>query len=286
VRVAAPETLADEVAGGAGSDTLGVTVHPAGAGSAEISFYVEDRGAADRLRDRISSLLRALGAPADPRTFAIAEIVDPGWVESYQARLRPLPLGDRFVVLPGVGHEVPPGRDPIHLVPGRAFGTGEHPTTRLCAAELEREVAPGSRWLDVGTGSGVLAVVASRCGAAHARGIDVDPDAVAVAREVVAANLVAGAPVSIALGEVAEEEREAWDGVVANVSEQFAMTSTAALARVLRPGGRLVVSGFLREDAADVDRALVASGFELDRSATEGPWAVRVARRRVGDRSG
>src|SRR5213075_275452 len=79
-------------------------------------------------------------------------------------------------------------REPIVLVPGMAFGTGEHETTRLCAAALERLVVPGSRWLDVGTGTGILAIVAARCGATKVVAVDNDPEAAHVALEVVRRN--------------------------------------------------------------------------------------------------
>lgn len=269
-----PEAVAEDLPGRVGAGLLGAEVAPAGANAATVTLYAADREAAAELALSLGAELRSLGVDATP---TIREIRDDRWVEAYQAGLRPLPLGRRFVVLPGDDHRAPPERDPIVLVPGRAFGTGEHPTTRLCAAALEAVVEPGSRWLDLGTGSGVLAVVASRCGARRVDAVDVDPDAVEVAREVVARNAAAGG-VEVRTGSADSLDDGAYDGVVANISEVYFLTRAADIARVLRPGGRLVASGFLVEDAADVVASLARAGLvAVGDRAEEGEWSACVA---------
>lgn len=258
----------DEQAGAFGPDVLGIETRasdPGGDGLHLLAYFPDH----DAARDDIARL-RAGGVP-----FEIVEVEDGRWVERYQAGLRPLPLGERFVVVPGT--ETPGGTDRtvIRLVPGRAFGTGEHATTRLCAAWLETRVARGQRWLDLGTGSGVLAVVAATLGA-RVLAVDVDPEAVAVAREVAQNNGVGGTV------SVREASVEAWngppaDGVVANISERFFLTNAPAIAAVLRSGGCLVASGFLAEDEDAVVTAISEAGLMVvDRSA-EGEWRSAVA---------
>jgi len=279
VRVEVPDGLADELAGSVASGTLGVEVVEAGPGRASLSIYLETeseaRGAAERIR-------RVLGAILGPETSPVAPVietvVDDRWVERYQQRLRPLPLGARFVVLPLDG-EAPTGsgRVAIRMVPGRAFGTGEHPTTRLCAACLEERVSPGSLWVDVGTGSGILAIVAAHCGARSVVAVDVDPDAIEVARKWISHNGVAAIVKPRASGIAPLSGAEA-DGVVVNISAPYLEGDAGALANVLRAGGELIASGFPVGEMDDVSSALRSAGFrETARSETEG-WACLLMR--------
>jgi ribosomal protein L11 methyltransferase len=274
LRVGLPDEVAEVLPGRLGTEILGAEVVPLAGDRVELVLYVADDERAAALEPRVLAVLAEFGLDATVRREVVA---DGRWVEAYQAGLHPLSLGERFVVLPGDDHAGPPGREPIVLVPGRAFGTGEHSTTRLCAAALERHVAAGSRWLDLGTGSGILAVVAARCGAGAVDAVDVDADAVEVAREVVARNAVADRVVT-SEGSASDRPADRYDGVVANISESYFFAESASIARALRPGGLLIASGFLRDDADAVDAALSTAGFSLDGERTvEGPWVCRLA---------
>lgn len=274
VRVEVPDRLADEVAGSLAGEALGVEVEAEGSGRATLSIYLETEGDARRAAERVRQVLGALLGPDDPPGVPTVEtIVDDRWVERYQERLRPLPLGTRFVVLPPDEEVAPePGRIAIRMVPGRAFGTGEHATTRLCADLLEKRVSPGSLWVDVGTGSGILAIVAAHCGARRVVAVDVDPEAIEVAREWIVRNGVAEA-VDLRASGIGSLSGTAADGVVVNVSGAYLEGDAAALAGLLRTGGALIASGFPSAEQDDVSRALEAAGFrETARSETEG-WA-------------
>ncbi len=186
----------------------------------------------------------------------------------------------------------PAGRIPIRLVPGRAFGTGEHPTTRICAELLEQLVRRGSRWLDLGCGTGILALVAAHCGARQVTAVDHDPEAVALAGEVVRANgmsgtirTVCGTAASVVGArepepeeEEEEEEDGPWDGMVANIGRSFFTTHADDLASLLVAGGTLIASGFLEEDRRGVADALNAAGLRVERTATSSEWSAIVAR--------
>jgi len=261
----------DELLAWVGGCTLGAEVRERPDGTVEVRMFLDDALDGPRVRD----LLEAAGRFGRTRR----EVVPDGrWVERYQAGLQPVRLSSRFTVLPG-GHGGPfPGTIAVHLVPGRAFGTGEHPTTRLCAKLLESSVQPGERWLDLGCGSGILAVVAARLGAGSVIGIDIDPEAIEVARETLAANGLADAVELCACG-IEELSAAAFDGIVANVSEALFVQRAGELAGRVRPGGALLASGFLDGDRDEVERALERAGWTVDRRRVELPWAALGARR-------
>jgi len=274
VRVEVPDRLADELAGSIAGEVLGVEVEAEGPGQAIVSVYLETEDDARRTAERVRRVLGVLLGPSDSPGVPVVETVeDDRWVERYQERLQPLPLGTRFVVLPPDAEEPPePGRIAIRMVPGRAFGTGEHATTRLCADLLEKRVSPGSLWVDVGTGSGILAIVAAHCGARRVVAVDVDPDAIEVAREWIVRNGVAAA-VDLRASGIGPLSGTAADGVVVNVSGAYLEGDAAALAAMLQTGGALIASGFPTGELNDVSSTLQAAGFcETTRSETEG-WA-------------
>ena len=136
-------------------------------------------------------LLSKTGVISEPAT-RLLEAAD--WAESWKAFFPPLPIGERFVVVPSwVEYEVPENRLPLYLDPGMAFGTGLHATTRLCLIAMESQQVSGARVLDVGTGSGILSIGAALLGAAHIDAIDVDPVCVQVTQENIVRNDVADA---------------------------------------------------------------------------------------------
>jgi ribosomal protein L11 methyltransferase len=146
---------------------------------------------------------------------------------------------------------------------------------------LERHVGSGERWVDLGCGSGILAIVARHCGASAVLAIDVDPQAVRVALEVVSRNDVAGA-VRVVEGTETDVTPGAWDGVVTNITTSHFLRSAPGLAAGLRPGGYLIASGFLERESSVVGAALVEAGLvEIERERLE-DWGGLVARKSNG----
>jgi ribosomal protein L11 methyltransferase len=288
VRLELPVELADELAGRLAAGTLGAELEPAAGGRTRIAVFLRSPRGIDAALESANGLLAELGLDAGECGLRGEQVEDGRWVENYQASLRPIPIGSRFVVhasRPTAATGSDPalsGREPILLAPGGAFGTGEHATTQLCVTQLERWVGPGERWLDLGCGTGILSIVARRCGAGAVLAVDNDPDAVAVARQVLQANDLSGT-IELRCGSIEQAGTEPpWHGAVANIHAPFFLQRAKEIAAVLRAGGLLLASGFLSHDLSEVVEAARAAGMvELGREVLE-PWAVWVGRREAG----
>jgi ribosomal protein L11 methyltransferase len=277
----APEVLEPVLVGCLSPDCLGAEFHAAGPGRGRLTVYFSSPEAAREAETCLRRVLAAHGVEPDACGLRVERIEDGRWVERYQASLQPFPLGEGFSVLPGTEGRGVPGRRAIRLVPGRAFGTGEHPTTRLCVRALERFVERGSLWLDLGCGSAILSLVALGCGARRVLAVDADPEAARVASEVIREN---GAQRSIQVvcgrGSCARGGR--WDGVVANIVSGYFVSRAGALSSLLRPGGLLIASGFLADtERGAVRGALARAGLQPVDEGTLETWAAIVARRPV-----
>jgi len=234
---------------------------------------------AGELRSWAERRLAAMGVDVKTCDFNVEEIEDGRWVERYQESLRPFPFATRFTVHPRGRVELEDGREPLLLVPGRAFGTGEHATTQLCAEQLERRVVPGGAWFDLGCGTGILLLVARFLGATRLLGHEIDPEAVAVAREVLGQN-GAGAEVSIVEAGLERAPRGEWDGAVCNIGTTFAREHLPGLAELPRRGGLLIVSGILADDLPALSASCAGAGLREIEWKVRDPWAVLVAERR------
>jgi len=272
-----PSAIEDDVAAVLGGGSLGVEITPAGPGTSALKVYLRAGDDGDDWRGRAEEVLASYGVRSIGGAVTIAPVDDDRWVERWQASLTPIPLGDRFVVLPNGPDPRSAGREAIVLVPGMAFGTGEHETTRMCAAAVEELTEAGSGWLDLGTGTGLLAVVAARCGASRVLALDLDPEAAHVASEVVGANGLDGR-IEVRAGSIADCDGETFDGIVANIQSSFFLANAQAVAGAIVPRGWLVVSGLLAEDTQEVAAALEAFGLVVERKIVDGAWACLVAR--------
>ena len=198
------------------------------------------------------------------------------WADAWKEHFHPLRVGERLVVAPS-WREFAPGEGDvvIRLDPGMAFGTGHHPTTRMCLEEVEALVEPGMEVLDAGCGSGILSIAAALLGARRAFGLDVEEVAVSVAQANAAENGVAGA-VSAVVGSLPHPRVRdgGYDLVLANISAKVGIELAEALASAIRPGGALVVSGFLLKDEEAVRRAYGGAGGAVEGRQEEGDWVT------------
>ncbi|GAB2907369.1 50S ribosomal protein L11 methyltransferase [Paraburkholderia jirisanensis] len=183
-------------------------------------------------------------------SFTVRDVEDQDWVRLTQSQFDPIPIGKRIWVVPSWHAAPDPDALVLELDPGLAFGTGSHPTTRLCMEWLEEAVAPGQSVLDYGCGSGILAILAKKCGANPVVGIDIDPQAVESAQHNSARNHA-----DVTYGLPADCPAEAFDIVVANILSNPLKLMASMLASKVKPGGRIALSGVLARQADEVASA-------------------------------
>ena len=186
--------------------------------------------------------------------YTVREVEEQDWVRVTQSQFEPIHIGEHIWVVPS-WHDAPePDAVVLELDPGLAFGTGSHPTTRLCMEWLEQHVQAGERTLDYGCGSGILAIVAKKLGAGETVGVDIDPNAVEASRYNAERNHVEAA---FALPDDAPEGT--FDLVVANILSNPLKLMAAMLCARVRPGGRLILSGVLERQAEEVAAAYASA---------------------------
>jgi ribosomal protein L11 methyltransferase len=207
----------------------------------------------------------------------VAEVKDEDWGEAWKEGLRAFSVGRVFLRPSWVRGEVPAGSAEVVLDPGMAFGTGTHPTTALCLSALDAFLAarPGATVLDVGTGSGLLAIAARKLGARRVVASDVDPVALDVARENAARN---GVEVEVT-GAGAGEVRGPFDLVVANILANTLVELAPALAAQVAGGGALLLSGILAPQEDEVRAAYLARGLAPAEGRCDGQWSLLAFRR-------
>jgi ribosomal protein L11 methyltransferase len=225
-------------------------------------------GAAD-VPAAVAAAAAATGLPVPQGR--LAEVPDADWVRLTQAQFAPIRIADGLWIVPSWCAPVDPTALNLVVDPGLAFGTGSHPTTRLCLQWLASELEAGESVLDYGCGSGILAVAAARLAAGTVVGTDVDPQAIAaslVNAAVNAANARFLLPDELAAGAFAP-----FDVVVANILTNPLRLLAPALAARVRPGGRIVLSGILESQAADVI-AVYRDWFKIEVWRADDGWVA------------
>lgn len=226
------------------------------------------------VRERLAAL--KAGACVDMGTLALElqNVADEDWSENWKKYYKPFRIGSHLVVKPTwEPYEAQPGDQMIELDPGMAFGTGTHETTHMCMQLLEKHLRPGMRVMDVGTGSGILAIAAARLGASDVLAIDIDPNAVKVAKENVALNGVESR-VRVVEGDLCKSEAIPCDLAVANIVADAICMLAGPLTRHLQKGRLLVCSGIIREREQDVRDAAAQAGYTLFDRVEMGEWVA------------
>jgi ribosomal protein L11 methyltransferase len=247
-----------------------------------VKGYLPAGQGAERAEQSLRLALQAAPLQRPPEWRHAVELADEDWRHSWKKYFGIQRFGESTVVVPGWMQYTPRNGETVILIdPGMAFGTGQHPTTAMCLAELERLVFPGSRVLDLGCGSGILGIAAALHGAGRVVALDTDPLAVKAAAENAEANGVAD------VLEVREETlgpgnppAERFDIVAANISGLTLQRVAPAIAAAVTTGGLVVASGFLDDTVEAVSQAFEASGLAVERVVEEGVWRSVVARRR------
>ena len=186
------------------------------------------------------------GLPVVP-AWTVEEVAEQNWVRLTQSQFDPIRVSERLWIVPSWHAAPDPAAVNLVLDPGMAFGTGSHATTRLCLEWLERNVRSGCSVLDYGCGSGILAIAAARLGAGNVAGVDIDPLAVEAARANAERN-----GVMATFHDSAQPVAGAYDLVVANILSNPLRLLAPAICAHVRRGGRLALSGILREQADEI----------------------------------
>ena len=238
--------------------------------SATMQIFVPDPADAPRAAEALASAGRIVGLELAPATGTIP---DEDWKLSYRKHFKTEVISPRLVVRPPWEAVAPaPGQKVLTLDPGIAFGTGQHPTTRACLDAIDALAAEdaGRTFLDVGCGSGILSIAAALEGFRDVRGFDNDPDAVRNANENAEAN---GLGALFSDGDLSVPGTAApADVVAANVLAPVLVRFAREVGALVNPGGRLILSGILDEQYAEVDAAYAALGFTELSSRLIGEW--------------
>lgn len=235
--------------------------------------------------ERAESARAALDVALSVRDLplAIYAIVDDeDWAEAWKAHYHTTRIGENFVIRPlWEEYDAQSNDIVISLDPGMAFGTGTHSTTRLCLMSLETMMQPGLRVLDLGCGSGILAIAAAKMHAAEVLAVDIDPIAAKITAENAEINNV-GTDIVAQQGtlETVRASARRFDLLLANILARIIIQMCdEGLGDIVRPGGRAIFSGIINEQVEDVRTALTKAGYVVDFVRVEGDWVSMEATR-------
>ncbi len=210
----------------------------------------------------------------------ISEVNEEEWATAWKKYYHPVKISQRFTIVPTWETYEPVSSDEliIELDPGMAFGTGTHPTTVMSLQALEKTVKPGERVIDVGTGSGVLAIGAALLGAAEVHALDLDDIAVTAAKINVKLNKVQDRT-TVVQGNLLDAIKEPGDVVVANILAEIIISFTDDAYKVVKPGGHYITSGIISAKKNDVKDALEASGFVIEDVMMMEDWVTIISKK-------
>ena len=261
-----------------------------------VKTYLPGDGSASQALRHLEEGLWHLGQVYPIPDPVIRELAEKDWAEAWKQQYQIQRVGQRTVIVPAWEEYAPSPREiVIRLEPGMAFGTGLHPTTRLCLQALETRCPVGGELLDVGTGSGVLAIAAAKLGANSVLALDADATAVAIARENVAMNGVDGrvavrhatlpggdaVPVYfLGDGDLHILDTGRFDLILINILAHVIVSLAPALSARLAPGGTVIAAGLIDTQELLVTESFLAAGLRVVERAQQKDWVSLVARGR------
>ncbi len=249
-------------------------------GISQIKFYVpDDRDGDRRMREYLSGLEQY-----EPKTILLQE---EDWAVCWQKYYQPISIGSRFQIIPEWMRDtqIPQGRIPIYLNPGLTFGTGSHASTQLCMELMEDAVRPEDKILDLGCGSGILAIASLKMGAQRVIGVDIDPNAVDVAHENAEINGIAKDRLTVYAGDILQDTeliQELDPGhnqvILANIVADVIIPLTCKARGLLSDRGIFICSGIIDTRADEVAAVMEKNGMSVEKCVGRAGWCAFRAR--------
>lgn len=258
-------------------------------GIAYLNFYLDEDEDKDALLARVKEELDELRSFMDIGECTITEsqTEDKDWINNWKQYFHQFYVDD-ILIIPS-WEEVKPEDESkmiIHIDPGTAFGTGMHETTQLCMRQLKKYVKEETELLDVGTGSGILSIVALKLGAGHVVGTDLDPCAISAAKENLETNDIPVGKMDVMIGNIIDDREvqdavgyEKYDIVTANILADVLIPLTPVILHQMKKGGIYITSGIIDEKETEVVDAIKAAGLEVLEVTHQGEWASVTARK-------
>ena len=260
-------------------------------GIAYLSFFVEEDSDID-VEDMIEQVKAALEdmrnwCDIGEGSITVDETEDLDWINNWKKYFHQFYIDD-LLVIPSWEEvkEEDKGKMILHIDPGTAFGTGMHETTQLCIRQLKKHITPTTKLLDVGTGSGILAILALMFGADSAVGTDLDPCAVEAVKENMESNNIPQDRFSMMIGNIITEKEvqdkvgyECYDIVVANILADVLVPLTPVIVNQMKKGGIYITSGIIDDKEEVVKEAVLAAGLEVLEVTYQGEWVSITARK-------
>lgn len=241
-----------------------------------VSLFVPEERSVVEYKEFLETRFQALGINAK---ITLEGMCEDDWAESWKQYYKPVPLGRVTIVPAWESYEAKDGEVIIRMDPGMAFGTGTHETTRLVIRLMQDIISGGERVLDVGTGSGILSICASKLGAKSCNAYDIDPVAVKVAKENAEAdgctNITVGVSdllrgVDLSLGK--------YDLCVANIVADIIIRMLPDVRDYVKVGAPIILSGIIGERADEVREAVIKAGFKVEKEISENDWVGMLVR--------
>lgn len=245
-----------------------------------VRTYIPHDRRLEQRYSRIDTALRLIAHVGDISDLRVRVVEEQEWADAWKEHFHVLRVGERAVIVPTWRAYEPREDDVvISIDPGMAFGTGHHPTTRMCMELLEQYIEPGYRVLDLGCGSGILSILAAKLGASEVLGLEIDSTAAAVAASNVQMNGVQDiVKIQDATLPNPHALRGNYDLLVANVSAKVITDLAEHVVDVVRSGGRLIFSGILDRQRAGVVERMGELGVTFDDGSTDEDWEALVGR--------
>lgn len=258
-------------------------------GIAYLSFYLEEDQDKDEILARVREELDDLRSFLDigEGTITESQTEDKDWINNWKEYFHQFYVDD-ILIIPSWEEVKAEDADKmiIHIDPGTAFGTGMHETTQLCMRQLKKYVTSETELLDVGTGSGILSIVALKLGAKHAAGTDLDPCAITATRENLEVNNIPEGAMDVMIGNIIDDKEvqdavgyEKYDIVVANILADVLVPLTPVIINQMKKGGIYITSGIIDEKEETVVEAVKAAGLEVLEVTHQNDWVSVTARK-------